>query len=83
ADDLSQGLDTIKMLAKRGIMPTLTQIYTLSDIQTALPDGVHSLGVYIHCDKNNALDQVRYLHNLKGSFSDGFFEPSNTSFGNS
>ncbi|AQZ18030.1 hypothetical protein BZL39_N00610 [Zygosaccharomyces parabailii] len=83
ADDLSQGLDTIKMLAKRGIMPTLTQTYTLSDIQTALTDGFHSLGVYIHCDKNNALDQVRYLHNLKGSFSDGFFEPSNTSFGNS
>lgn len=83
ADGLSQGLDTIKMLKIKGIIPALTQTYTLSDIQTALTDGFHCLGVYIHCDKNNALDQVRYLHNLKGSFSDGVFEPSNTSFGNS
>lgn len=79
-NDLFKGLETMKMLRKKKIYPSLAQTYTLGEIQTALTTGFNGMGVYVHCDEENALNQVRYKLNLKGTFAEGNFEPSTNCF---
>lgn len=65
-----------QFLAAAGILPSTTRNYTNDQIQKALhlPRGVNAT---IECDDTNALYEVYYTFNVKGSVADGLFVPEN------
>lgn len=64
--NLYSKLPTYQWLSDAGIVPSNSQTYTKSEISKALADKFGS-EVYIACDRNNALNEVWYFHQLKGS----------------
>lgn len=67
-------LDTFKWLEESHIVPSNDQTYTRSEIEKCLSEHFGK-PVYISCNKYNALQEVWYFHQLKGSILTGKFVP--------
>ncbi len=72
--ELFKTLPTHKWLAEAGIIPSMTETYTASEILTALNDRAGALPT-ISC-KYGQLNEVWYYFNFLGSLLDGKFIPS-------
>ena len=74
---LFQKLPTYQWLVSAGIKPSTTATYTLSQIQSALKSKFGA-EVYIACDSNNAINEVWYFYNIKGSILQQNYLPIDT-----
>lgn len=66
AVDLYQKYPTYQFLTNAGIVPSTSQTYTFDQISQALSSNFNGHSVYFKCDRNNALQEVWYYHNLQG-----------------
>ncbi|RCK64769.1 Ribonuclease T2-like 1-A [Candida viswanathii] len=65
---------TYQWLSDAGITPSTTATYTKDQIQNALK-GKFGKNVYFKCDSNNAINEVWYYYNVKGSLLGEGFVP--------
>lgn len=65
--NLFKKLPTFSFLEKAGIVPSLNQTYTKSQIADALSAGFGGESVYFKCDKQNAISEIWYFHHVQGS----------------
>ncbi|OTB20073.1 hypothetical protein K445DRAFT_313882 [Daldinia sp. EC12] len=72
---LFKSLPTYKWLADAGITPSSSKTYKLSDIQAALSKNHNGETVYVSCS-GNAIEQVYYYFNVRGSVATGEFVPA-------
>jgi ribonuclease T2 len=69
-----QKLTLIQVLAKAGIVPSLTATYTYDQIQAAIK-AAHGYEITIQCSAG-ALDELWYYYNVLGSVQTGEFVPA-------
>lgn len=72
--ELFKGLDTYKILAAAGILPSETTTYTLEALQAAVKR-THGQEVVFNC-KSKALTEVWYHFNVYGSAQSGRYVPA-------
>ncbi|EER30253.1 hypothetical protein CTRG_06037 [Candida tropicalis MYA-3404] len=72
--NLWSSVPTYNWLESAGITPSNTATYTSSQIQNALK-GKFGKNVYFKCDSNNAINEVWYYYNVKGSLLGESFVP--------
>ncbi|ODQ67655.1 ribonuclease T2 [Nadsonia fulvescens var. elongata DSM 6958] len=72
--DLYDQLPTFEWLQDAGILPSTETTYTLQEIQSALSKQFNGFNVRLGC-KGNALNEIWYFFNLKGSIPAGKFIP--------
>jgi len=75
AVSLFQTLPSYSWLAAAGIVPSTTQTYTLSAIQSALTSHF-GFAVTINCNSKKELDELWYHYNVQGSVQSGTFQPA-------
>lgn len=73
--DVWEQLPTYKFLTEAGIFPSETETFTVEQFQDAISPHVGGHEVYLGCDHHNALFQVYYYFNVKGSVATGMFTP--------
>lgn len=72
--ELFKELPTYKWLSDIGITPSTSETYDFAEIQAKL-DEMHGAEVFIGCD-GEAINEVWYFYNVKGSLQSGTFEPA-------
>ncbi|QPG74927.1 hypothetical protein FOA43_002265 [Brettanomyces nanus] len=72
--DVYDTLPTFEWLRKGGIVPSNTKTYTRAEIEDSIASQFGH-PVYISCNRFNALQEVWYFHQLKGSILSGEFVP--------
>lgn len=72
ANGLYETLPTFQWLEARGIVPSLDKTYSKQEISDALQEqfGAH---VFFSCDRQHALNEVWYFHQIKGSLRSANF----------
>ncbi|CAR28528.1 hypothetical protein ZYGR_0S01610 [Zygosaccharomyces rouxii] len=73
--NLYKKLNTSELLAEKGIIPSTEKTYSREEIENALSDGFHGRQVQLVCDRNQAINEVWYYHQLKGSLLGEQFIP--------
>lgn len=75
AVDLWLELPTYQFLTSAGIFPSESATFTVQQFQDAISPNIGRQAVYLGCDDHNALYQVYYYFNVKGSVATGTFSP--------
>lgn len=73
--NLYRKLNTSELLSNKGIIPTTERTYSRKEIEDALSDGFYGRQVQLVCDRNHAINEVWYYHQLKGSLLSEQFIP--------
>lgn len=75
---LWETLPSYEWLSDAGITPSEDKTWTVAEFANALESHTDNKKVYLGCDHNNAINQIWYFFNLRGSVADGEFNHIDT-----